>query len=85
MNIISVNGLESQAAKLLNFKEKLDVDLLDKVITSLYSGEGVQVKYKCIIVARQPTSIKLGDSQSLCNLRLCSPSASPSEEDRLNI
>eukprot|EP00795_Rhopilema_esculentum_P002799 gene2799-1022_t len=42
MNILSVNGLESQAAKLLNFKDKLDVDLLDKVITSLYSGEGVQ-------------------------------------------
>lgn len=43
MNVVAVNGLENQAAKLLNFKEKLDVDLLDKVITSLYSGEGPQV------------------------------------------
>ena len=43
MNSVAVNGLEGQAAKLLNFKEKLDVGLLDKVITSLYSGEGPQV------------------------------------------
>ena len=43
MNVVAVNGLESQAAKLLNFKEKLDVGLLDKVIASLYSGEGPQV------------------------------------------
>ena len=45
MNIINMNGLESQAVKLLNFKEKIDVGLLDKVITSLYAGEGPQVKY----------------------------------------
>ena len=45
MNVINMNGLESQAAKLLNFKEKIDVGLLDKVITSLYAGEGPQVKY----------------------------------------
>lgn len=49
MNSIAVNGLESQAAKLLNFKEKLDVDLLDRVITSLYSGEGPQVMIICMI------------------------------------
>ena len=48
MNVINMNGLESQAAKLLNFKEKIDVGLLDTVITSLYSGEGPQVKY-CFI------------------------------------
>ena len=45
MNVINMNGLESQAAKLLHFKEKIDVGLLDKVITSLYSGEGPQVIY----------------------------------------
>ena len=43
MNIVAVNGLENQATKLLDFKEKLDVGLLDKVVASLYTGEGPQV------------------------------------------
>eukprot|EP00794_Sanderia_malayensis_P020030 gene20030-21993_t len=42
MNMVAVNGLESQAQKLLDFKDKLDVSLLDKVVASLYSGEGPQ-------------------------------------------
>ena len=43
MNAVAVNGLESQATKLLDFKDKIDVNLLDKVVASLYAGEGPQV------------------------------------------
>lgn len=59
MNVVAVNGLESQAAKLLNFKEKLDVGLLDKVIASLYSGEGPQVN-------RLETYLNLRDNCFYC-------------------
>lgn len=40
MNQISVN--ENEAAKLLDFNQKFDIGLLDRVVSSLYQGQGEQ-------------------------------------------
>ena len=43
MNQIGMN--ESEAAKLLDFTQKFDIGLLDRVVNSLYQGQGQQVSY----------------------------------------
>ena len=35
--------LTDQAAKLLDFNQKLDINLLDNVVSCMYAGEGQQV------------------------------------------
>ncbi len=35
--------LSEQAAKLLDFNQKLDINLLDNVVSCMYAGEGQQV------------------------------------------
>lgn len=37
-NGVMINTLQQQASKLLDFNEKLDIDLLDNVVNLLYSG-----------------------------------------------
>ncbi len=37
------NSLTEQAAKLLDFNQKLDINLLDNVVSCMYSGQGQQV------------------------------------------
>lgn len=66
MNVVAVNGLESQAAKLLNFKEKLDVGLLDKVIASLYSGEGPQVRLETYLNLRDNCFYCCSSKNNVC-------------------
>lgn len=41
MNQISIN--EAEASKLLDFNQKFDIGLLDRVVGSLYQGQGQQV------------------------------------------
>ena len=41
--------LAEQAGKLLDFNQKLDIQLLDNVVTSMYTAEGEQVLY-CISI-----------------------------------
>ena len=36
--------LTEQAAKLLDFNQKLDINLLDNVVSCMYAGEGQQVR-----------------------------------------
>lgn len=43
MNQIGLNEVE--ASKLLDFNQKLDINLLDRVVNSLYQGQGDQVKF----------------------------------------
>jgi hypothetical protein len=38
----SVN-LSEEAAKLLDFSQKLDINLLDNIVTMMYTGNGPQV------------------------------------------
>ena len=49
---VSMGSLAEQATKLLDFNQKLDIDLLDNVVGCLYTGEGQQVRvcYKKTIV-----------------------------------
>lgn len=35
---------ESEATKLLDFNQKFDISLLERVVISLYQGQGEQVK-----------------------------------------
>ena len=42
-NGVAPTSLAEQSAKLLDFTQKLDIDLLDSVVGSLYGGEGQQV------------------------------------------
>lgn len=37
------NVNETEAAKLLDFNQKFDIPLLDRVVDSLYKGQGQQV------------------------------------------
>lgn len=39
----SMATLAEQAAKLLDFSQKLDINLLDTVVGAMYSGEGPEV------------------------------------------
>ena len=41
MNQIGLN--EGEASKLLDFNQKFDISLLDRVVNSLYQGQGQQV------------------------------------------
>lgn len=41
-NVPNIN--ETEAAKLLDFNQKFDIPLLDRVVDSLYKGQGQQVK-----------------------------------------
>lgn len=38
----SMNALSEQAARLLDFSQKLDINLLDSVVCCMYTGEGAQ-------------------------------------------
>ena len=44
--VCRLNNMED-AQKLLDFSQKLDITLLDKVVTCLYNGSGDQVRYIC--------------------------------------
>jgi len=39
-----------QAAKLLDFSQKLDIGLLDNIVMCMYCGEGQQVCHRCLNV-----------------------------------
>ena len=39
-----------QAATLLDFNQKLDINLLDNVVSFFYSSEGVEVNSLCILL-----------------------------------
>lgn len=41
----SMGSLAEQASKLLDFSQKLDINLLDNVVDCLYKGEGLEVGY----------------------------------------
>ena len=43
---LNMNTLAEQASKLLDFNQKLDINLLDSIVACMYTGEGGQV---CII------------------------------------
>lgn len=38
-----MNNLAEEAAKLLDFNQKLDINLLDNIVACMYTGEGPQV------------------------------------------
>lgn len=40
----SMNALSEQASRLLDFSQKLDINLLDSVVCCMYTGEGAQVR-----------------------------------------
>ena len=42
----SMSALADQASKLLDFSQKLDINLLDNVVGCLYNGEGPQVRIR---------------------------------------
>ena len=42
ITMTSVN-LSEEAAKLLDFSQKLDINLLDNIVTMMYTGNGQQV------------------------------------------
>ena len=50
----ATNGLSNhsidQASKLLDFSQKLDIDLLDLTVSCLYGGEGQQVSFPLKLV-----------------------------------
>lgn len=41
----NMSTLGDQASKLLDFTQKLDINLLDNIVGCMYSGEGQQVRY----------------------------------------
>ncbi|XP_072023623.1 exportin-1-like [Amphiura filiformis] len=54
----SMSTLAEQAAKLLDFSQKLDISLLDNVVGCLYNGEGAQVRTGSIRAQQILTSLK---------------------------
>lgn len=45
--------LAEQAGKLLDFSQKLDIQLLDNVVSSMYSAEGEQVRDHSLLLVQE--------------------------------
>ena len=46
--VAEMTSLADQASKLLDFNQKLDISLLDSVVTCMYVGQGQEVSMLCL-------------------------------------
>lgn len=56
----NMTAIAEQASKLLDFSQRLDINLLDNVVSCMYSAEGQQVWQIILIIIIKAGSLKVG-------------------------